>query len=126
MRTLPSKCLRGDANCQPLSQIASDDGSTFVCCGTSCPDSRSVEGDFLRHCFKSVHTDSIFDMDELDALDVIEVLTCGMSMAKRLPAMKRSVSESKKAGGHARAASLTPERRSEIARGAANKRWGNI
>lgn len=39
------------------------------------------------------------------------------------PADPEAVKEQASAGGHARAASLTPKRRSEIARGAANRRW---
>jgi hypothetical protein len=37
----------------------------------------------------------------------------------------REQTPARAAGGHARAEALSPERRSEIARDAANKRWSN-
>ena len=79
-RQTPGFCLRGTETCAPMHAIVSDDGATFVCCG------RQHDGeshDPYRMCFKSQTTDTIYDHDELDLLDIIEVATRALSTVKR-------------------------------------------
>ena len=78
-RNLPAECRRG-LTCQPLSTIVSDDGDTFVCCGL-----HGAGGhDPYRLCFKSVETDTMYDYDRIDLLDMSEVAIRGLSTAERL------------------------------------------
>lgn len=69
-----------------------------------------------------------------NALEVVEVATGGPLLDKKVRRLIRSVRKKNPAavalgklgaskGGKARARKLTPEKRSEIARKAANKRW---
>ncbi len=61
------------------------------------------------------------DVNELGH-HVVQILT-GSRARHDLPAVAKAVATGHAAGGHARAAKLTPERRSEIARKAAQARW---
>ncbi len=90
MRTEQGECPRGLDNCQSLAAILSDDppGATFVCCGLGKPESREAyrgtQRDIFRHCFKSEETDSMFDHDHIDLLDIIEVTSKAMATLKRI------------------------------------------
>lgn len=79
MRNLPDKCLRS-LECQPLHAVVSDEADTFVCCGLHGAGGR----DPYRMCFKSVETDTMYDHDKLDLLDMAEVITRSLSTAQRL------------------------------------------
>ncbi len=86
-RETPEQCLRGRSDCQPLHAIegfSPGSGPSFICCGFSDVDSRNHVGDEYRVCFKTDVTDTIYDHDEMDMLDLIEVLSRGMSTASRL------------------------------------------
>lgn len=79
MRTTPSKCMRG-LECQPLHAVVSDEADTFICCGL-----HGAGGhDPYRMCFKSMTTDSMYDHDEFDLLDMSEVAIRSLSTAQRL------------------------------------------
>ncbi len=80
-RPFPLRCLRTRTDCRPLSQVISDDDSTFVCVGLL---NEPNENDEYRHCFKSDKTDTVFDCNETDMLDTIETMSCAMSMKRRL------------------------------------------
>ncbi len=83
------ECPRQMKDCTPLDNVCSDQLSTsgtaltFICCGSSDPNTRSVESDKYRLCFKYLGTDQITDNDELDLLDLCSVITRGMSVQLR-------------------------------------------
>jgi len=76
-------CPRKLVNCIPYSNIVSDDKSTFVCCGDSDKKSRSVEEDYVRFCFKSETSDTMFDYDEDDLKDQIAVMADALALSRR-------------------------------------------
>ncbi len=88
-RNTPVNCMRG-LECAPLHAVIdddtailirkADDESTFVCCGLHGQGSQ----DEYRFCFKSVDTDTMYDYDELDLLDTVEVITRAISTRRRI------------------------------------------
>lgn len=62
--------------------------------------------------------------DVIGAAVLVGRIAVGEAEDNQLPADKAHHSAGGKKGGAARAASLTPEQRSEIAKKAAAKRWG--
>jgi len=79
-----STCPRGLNNCIPYSNSISDDGVTFICCGSSKPESRIVLGDHFRFCFKSETTDTIFDYDDYDIKEQIAVMADALAIHTRM------------------------------------------
>ena len=77
---LPQTCPRGLSDCRPLSQVVSDDGSSYICCGCSDPSTRSVQSDDVRHCWKNDAVDSMTDFDRRDVIDTISVLSGALSV----------------------------------------------
>ena len=77
---LPDLCLRGLDDCEPLSQIAADDGSSFICCGLNDGSSRCIEQDEFRHCWVNEKIDEMSDWDARDITDTISVLSGGLSV----------------------------------------------
>lgn len=75
-----SDCPRGHTDCTSLSNIVSGDGSTFVCCGRSDPDSRARTEDRFRNCFRSVGTDSMYDYDERDMKHQLAVMASALAV----------------------------------------------
>ena len=55
----------------------SDDETTFVCCGR--PDNPARPQDTFRNCFRSVDTDSQFDLDERDMKHQLAVMADGLA-----------------------------------------------
>lgn len=84
MIQLPEKCLRERDDCEPLSQIQSDCGETFICCGHNHLKSRSCPEDRFRVCFKSVTTDTCYDYDNTDMKDTISVMSVALSVDERI------------------------------------------
>lgn len=84
MITLPERCPRKH-NCSPLSQIMSDDETTFICCGICEEETENPYGDIFTSCFKSEFTDTKFQMSREDMHDQISVLSMGMSVELRYP-----------------------------------------
>lgn len=79
MMVCNESCPRTLTNCTPLSNIVSDDSpTTFVCVGSSNPESRSNPNDNFRHCFKSDTTDSMYDYDTYDLKSVIAVMSAAL------------------------------------------------
>ena len=76
----PEKCLRGLEDCQALAQIESDDGGSFICCGASDEDSRTLKRDRFRFCWKNDTIDQRDDLDERDVKDTISVLAQALSV----------------------------------------------
>lgn len=79
-RATPSYCPRAIDGCMPLHAIRASDHTTFVCCGLQ---HDGEPHDPYRMCSKSKALDTVFDHDEFDLLDMIEVATRAMSSAKR-------------------------------------------
>ena len=66
----------------PLHNVISDDRVTFVCCGLH--KEQDSNNDPYRFCFKSETTDSMYDYDEIDLFDTIEVMSRALSTVKRM------------------------------------------
>lgn len=79
-RVTPDYCPRAIDGCMPLHAIRASDHTTFICCGLQ---REGQSHDPYRMCFKSETTDTMFDHDEFDLLDMIEVATRAMSTHKR-------------------------------------------
>lgn len=88
----------------------------------------------LTVCNRCGHTDKENDFEGMDVQiydqggsgNSEDAFTlCDPCVAKLREWISRKKSPNRGNGGHARAAKLTPEQRSEIARGAANVRWQN-
>ena len=62
-------------DCQPLSNIVADDGSSFVCVGLHKDINNKYPEDRFRHCFKSESTDSMYDYDDYDLKSVVSVMS---------------------------------------------------
>lgn len=68
------KCPRGKT-CKPVSNIVSDDESSFVCVGLHGEEKKEYPQDKFRHCFKSAAgTDSMYDYDCYDMKSVVSVM----------------------------------------------------
>lgn len=74
MIVLPEKCLRERTNCDPLSQIASDDETSFFCCGMHDGTLSKVLTDKWTVCFKGEHDDNISMCDKRDMIHNASVL----------------------------------------------------
>ena len=81
---LPAACLRGRSDCQPLAQISSARGESFICCGLSEKGSRSLLADEFRHCWKNEDCDEMSDCDERDVKDTVSVLAQALSAKANL------------------------------------------
>lgn len=76
--------------------------------------------DGLRHTqFIEFNADSQEDAERL----LSEISSCGKVIGIKAEMDEHVRQMRRRLGGHARAAKLTPERRSEIARNAARERW---
>ena len=72
---LPEECLRGRGDCQPLAQVESDCGKSFICCGYNDASSRKYEQDEFRHCWKNSMIDELSDWDRRDIISTIAILS---------------------------------------------------
>lgn len=77
---LPEKCLRDQSDCEPLAQIASDCGDSFICVGCNDGTRREVEQDKYTYCWKTPVIDQEDHVDETDLLDTISVMSQAMSV----------------------------------------------
>lgn len=73
-------CCRGRTTCDPLAQICSNDGSSFVCLGQNDGTERQVEQDRLTFCFKNIASDDEWHVDEHDILSMLGVMAHGMAV----------------------------------------------
>lgn len=79
MITLPESCLRDIEGCKPLARIKADDGGSFFCCGLNDPNTRTVEQDIFRQCFKNGDVEYVVDSDTRDLLDLMSVTAQALS-----------------------------------------------
>ena len=78
----PNGCPRKMADCQPLSRVASPEYESFMCCGETDEEHRTVPEDRFRLCIKSTHktgVDLIVNLDERDMVDTASVLLGALS-----------------------------------------------
>lgn len=61
--------------CQPLSNIVADDGSSFVCVGLHKDLNNEYPEDRFRHCFKSETTNSMYHYDDYDLKSVVSIMS---------------------------------------------------
>lgn len=81
---LPNKCLRGRSDCQPLAQIESDNGISFICCGHNDRTSRTIPKDEFRVCWKNAEIDEMSDWDKRDITDTISILAQALSIDENI------------------------------------------
>jgi len=74
---LPDECQRHRGDCTPLSQIVSDDASSFICCGHN--HERLVPGDRFRVCWFNDTIKEMSDWSERDIKDTLSVLVQALS-----------------------------------------------
>ena len=80
MIKLPEKCLRGMDRCMPLSQLQSDCGRSFMCCGENDGSDREYEQDKYTVCFKNDIIDERTHWDKRDITDTASVLIQALSI----------------------------------------------
>lgn len=77
-KPLPEGCPR-NLQCEPLHRIESEEHPSFACCGQH----RGGNSNHYRFCTKDHDVYSLYDGDELDLLDTVEVAIAALSNAKR-------------------------------------------
>lgn len=78
----PNGCPRKLSDCQPSSRVASPGYESFICCGETVADQRTVPTDRFRLCILSTHktgVDLIVNLDERDVVDTASVLLAALS-----------------------------------------------
>lgn len=94
--THPEGCPKAAGDCRPLSRIASPGYESFMCCGETYPEGRSVPTDIFRLCIGSTHetgVDLMVNLDERDAIDTASVLLAGLSSNANLVAEQEQESD---------------------------------
>lgn len=79
---LPQGCPRG-LNCDAVSRIESDDGTTFICVGRNDGLARTVEQDVLTKCVRSETCDTRENLDMLDLIDEGAVIAIALAVLAR-------------------------------------------
>jgi hypothetical protein len=81
---LPEKCLRGRSNCEPLSQIASDDECSFFCAGFNGGDmNTTLRQDVYTLCFKGDYDDDIKLFDKRDLVHQMAVIAEALAIIQQ-------------------------------------------
>ena len=78
----PSVCPRKLSDCKPLSRVSSPEYESFMCCGETDEDGRTVPTDRFRLCILSTHrtgVDLTVNLDERDVIDTASVLLGALS-----------------------------------------------
>lgn len=84
MIVLPEKCLRGRSNCNPYSQIESDDKSSFFCCGVHDGTINKLLADKYTVCFKGPHDDDVSLYEKRDLIHNASVLIGAVAVIEEL------------------------------------------
>jgi hypothetical protein len=82
MINIPRKCQRGRTDCIALAVIASDDGSSFFCCGEN-DGTRPIRQDRYTTCFKGPHRDTTSYHDKRDLTHGAAVLVQALAVIER-------------------------------------------
>ena len=81
---LPENCPRERTNCIPYSQIVSDGGESFFCCGVHDGSICDILSDKYTVCFKGEHDDSITMNDKRDLVHNASVLIGALAVIEEL------------------------------------------
>lgn len=76
---IPDYCPRKRIDCKSLSQIISEGHRSFVCCGENNGETRAVQSDRFRVCFKNSTFDDMQDWNEQDIYDMQSILSQAIS-----------------------------------------------
>jgi len=71
---VPWDCPRGREDCRALSNIISDNGESFFCCGENNGKNRAIEQDKYTTCFKGQFRDEIANSDKRDLIHQSSVI----------------------------------------------------
>ena len=82
--TLPNNCPRGRKNCDPYSQIVSDECESFFCVGVHDGSLSKVLQDKYTVCFKGPHDDHISMYDKRDITHNAAVLLNALAIIEEL------------------------------------------
>ena len=85
---LPVECLRDREDCVSISQLVSSCKGSFMCVGHNDPESRKLEQDRFRVCFKNEVIDELQDWDDADMKDQISVLSYALSADEHITRAK--------------------------------------
>lgn len=77
---LPETCLRGLSDCEPLAQIQSDNGDSFICCGVNDGARRKMNEDRFTHCWQNSEVQQMDYWSMRDMKDTISVLAQALSV----------------------------------------------
>lgn len=83
MIKIPHTCPRGRTDCIALSNIISDDGTSFFCCGENNGENRAVEQDIYTTCFKGEYRDEMNHSDKRDLIHQASVLTKALAVVEK-------------------------------------------
>ena len=81
---LPEECLRGLESCEPYSQIVSDSGASFFCCGENDGTDREVKQDKYTICFKNKECDDRTHNDKRDLIHNAAVIMGALAVIEEL------------------------------------------
>lgn len=77
---LPENCPRERTNCNPYSQIVSNDCQSFFCCGLHDGTLSKILQDKYTICFKGEHDDHISMYDKRDLIHNASVLVQSLAI----------------------------------------------
>lgn len=80
MLEVPKECRRGLTTCKPLSEIASDCGVSFFCCGENDGTMTPIKQDVFTCCFKGPHRDDMSFHDKRDLAHNASVLVRALAI----------------------------------------------
>jgi len=83
MLKIPYDCPRGNSDCIALSNMVSDDATSFFCCGENNGDNREIKQDKYTVCFKGPHRDDISHNDKRDLIHNSAVLIRALAVVEK-------------------------------------------
>lgn len=83
MIKIPRTCPRGRTDCIALSNLVSDCGNSFFCCGESDGKNRIVEQDIYTVCFKGEYRDEMSHHDKRDLTHQASVLVQAIAVVEK-------------------------------------------
>lgn len=83
MILIPYECPRNRDDCVALSNIISDNGASFFCCGENNGKTRRVEQDKYTVCFKGEHRDCIDHYDKRDLIHHSSVMMQALAVVEK-------------------------------------------
>jgi len=83
MILIPHDCPREMHDCIALSNIVSDNGESFFCCGENNGERRTVEQDKYTVCFKGAHRDETSHNDKRDLVHNAAVIMRALAVIEK-------------------------------------------